>query len=30
MGIEFENLDNQSRDLINDLVRQLRVGSRDE
>jgi type IV pilus assembly protein PilZ len=30
MGIEFENLDSQSRDLINDLVRQLRVGSRDE
>jgi type IV pilus assembly protein PilZ len=29
MGIEFENLDNQSRDLINELVRQLRVGSRD-
>lgn len=30
MGIEFENLDNQSRDMINELVRQLRVGSRDE
>jgi len=29
MGIEFENLDSQSRDLINELVRQLRVGSRD-
>ena len=26
MGIEFENLDGQSRDLINDLVRNLRVG----
>jgi len=26
MGIEFENLDRQSRDLINDLVRNLRVG----
>jgi type IV pilus assembly protein PilZ len=25
MGIEFENLDTQSRDLINDLVRNLRV-----
>ena len=29
MGIEFENLDTQSRDLINELVRQLRVGARD-
>ncbi|HVN39621.1 MAG TPA: TIGR02266 family protein [Myxococcota bacterium] len=29
MGIEFENLDTQSRDLINDLVRQLRVGARE-
>jgi hypothetical protein len=29
MGIEFENLDAQSRDLINDLVRQLRVRTRD-
>jgi type IV pilus assembly protein PilZ len=29
MGIEFENLDTQSRDLINELVRQLRVGSRE-
>jgi type IV pilus assembly protein PilZ len=29
MGIEFENLDAQSRDLINELVRQLRVGTRD-
>jgi hypothetical protein len=29
MGIEFENLDSQSRDLINELVRQLRDGSRD-
>jgi hypothetical protein len=29
MGIEFENLDAQSRELINELVRQLRVGSRD-
>jgi type IV pilus assembly protein PilZ len=29
MAIEFENLDAQSRDLINELVRQLRVGSRD-
>lgn len=28
MGIEFENLDDQSRELINELVRQLRVGSR--
>jgi type IV pilus assembly protein PilZ len=27
MGIEFENLDGQSRDLINQLVRSLRVGS---
>lgn len=26
MGIEFENLDGQSRDLINELVRNLRVG----
>lgn len=26
MGIEFENLDDQSRDLINGLVRNLRVG----
>ncbi|MDH3520431.1 MAG: TIGR02266 family protein [Myxococcales bacterium] len=26
MGIEFENLDGQSRELINDLVRNLRVG----
>ncbi|MGH0028647.1 MAG: TIGR02266 family protein [Myxococcota bacterium] len=26
MGIEFEDLDEQSRDLINDLVRNLRVG----
>ena len=26
MGIEFENLDGQSRDLINGLVRNLRVG----
>jgi type IV pilus assembly protein PilZ len=26
MGIEFENLDVQSRELINDLVRNLRVG----
>jgi type IV pilus assembly protein PilZ len=26
MGIEFENLDSQSRDLINQLVRNLRVG----
>jgi type IV pilus assembly protein PilZ len=30
MGIEFENLDTQSRDLINELVRQLRVGARDD
>ena len=30
MGIEFENLDVQSRDLINELVRQLRASSRDE
>jgi type IV pilus assembly protein PilZ len=29
MGIEFENLDSQSRNLINELVRQLRVGSRE-
>ena len=29
MGIEFENLDTQSRDLINDLVRNLRVGPTD-
>jgi len=29
MGIEFENLDTQSRDLINELVRQLRVGARE-
>jgi type IV pilus assembly protein PilZ len=27
MGIEFENLDSQSRELINELVRNLRVGS---
>ena len=27
MGIEFENLDAQSRELINELVRNLRVGS---
>jgi type IV pilus assembly protein PilZ len=27
MGIEFENLDAQSRDLINQLVRSLRVGT---
>jgi type IV pilus assembly protein PilZ len=26
MGIEFENLDSQSRELINGLVRDLRVG----
>ena len=25
MGIEFENLDNQSQDLIDELVRNLRV-----
>ncbi len=29
MGIEFENLDGQSRDLINRLVRSLRVGASD-
>jgi type IV pilus assembly protein PilZ len=29
MGIEFENLDAQSRDLINQLVRGLRVGAGD-
>ena len=29
MGIEFEDLDDQSRDLINDLVRDLRVGPTD-
>ena len=29
MGIEFENLDGQSRDLINGLVRNLRVGMAD-
>jgi uncharacterized protein (TIGR02266 family) len=29
MGIEFDNLDAQSRDLINQLVRSLRVGSGD-
>ena len=29
MGIEFENLDAQSRDLINQLVRSLRVGAGD-
>jgi hypothetical protein len=29
MGIEFENLDAQSRELINQLVRSLRVGSGD-
>lgn len=29
MGIEFENLDGQSRDLINGLVRNLRVGVAD-
>jgi type IV pilus assembly protein PilZ len=29
MGIEFENLDAQSRELINQLVRGLRVGSGD-
>ena len=29
MGIEFENLDTQSRDLINQLVRSLRVGAGD-
>jgi len=28
MGIEFEDLDAQARDLINELVRNLRVGSR--
>ena len=27
MGIEFEDLDSQSRELINHLVRSLRVGS---
>jgi type IV pilus assembly protein PilZ len=27
IGIEFENLDDQSRNLINDLVRHLRVGT---
>jgi type IV pilus assembly protein PilZ len=27
MGIEFENLDSQSRELINELVRNLRVGT---
>lgn len=30
MGIEFEDLDDQSRDLINGLVRNLRVGPSDE
>ena len=29
MGIEFENLDSQSRELINQLVRSLRVGAGD-
>jgi type IV pilus assembly protein PilZ len=29
MGIEFENLDSQSRELINQLVRSLRVGTGD-
>jgi type IV pilus assembly protein PilZ len=29
MGIEFENLDAQSRELINQLVRSLRVGAGD-
>jgi type IV pilus assembly protein PilZ len=29
MGIEFENLDEQSRELINQLVRSLRVGAPD-
>ena len=29
MGIEFENLDTQSRELINQLVRSLRVGTGD-
>ncbi len=29
MGIEFEDLDEQSRNLINDLVRHLRVGTSD-
>jgi type IV pilus assembly protein PilZ len=29
MGIEFENLDTQSRELINQLVRSLRVGAGD-
>jgi uncharacterized protein (TIGR02266 family) len=29
MGIEFENLDAQSRELINQLVRSLRVGASD-
>lgn len=29
MGIEFENLDDQSRELINQLVRSLRVGASD-
>ena len=29
MGIEFENLDGQSRELINRLVRSLRVGASD-
>ena len=29
MGIEFEDLDEQSRELINDLVRNLRVGPTD-
>jgi type IV pilus assembly protein PilZ len=30
MGIEFEDLDDQSRDLINGLVRDLRVGPSDD
>jgi len=29
MGIEFDNLDAQSRELINQLVRGLRVGAGD-